>query len=138
MDYYGIGFSNIRLPNSSKSYVYKYDSRINLFPEEVFLHEFLHSLERNLSEYGYNRPELHSYSDYGYVEEKLIGLKKWYSDYMNCTIDGKLGLNEIVYTLKPTNASQFEYAIKVDAFEENKLFDNISEIFTNVAGLFEM
>ena len=54
MDYYGIGFSNIRLPNSSKSYMYKYDARINLFPEEVFLHEFLHSLERNLSEYGYS------------------------------------------------------------------------------------
>lgn len=46
MDYYGIGFSNIRLPNDSKSYIYKYDSRINAFPEEVFLHEFLHSLER--------------------------------------------------------------------------------------------
>ena len=46
MDYYGIGYSNIRLPNSSKSYMYKYDSRINTFPEEVFLHEFLHSLER--------------------------------------------------------------------------------------------
>ena len=25
MDYYGIGFSNIRLPNDSKSYIYKYD-----------------------------------------------------------------------------------------------------------------
>ena len=45
MDYYGIGFSNIRLPNDSKSYIYKYDSRINAFPEEVFLHEFLHSLK---------------------------------------------------------------------------------------------
>ena len=45
MDYYGIGFSNIRLPNDSKSYIYKYDSRINAFPEEVFLHEFLHFLE---------------------------------------------------------------------------------------------
>ena len=46
MDYYGIGYSNIRLPNSSKSYIYKYNTRINTFPEEVFLHEFLHSLER--------------------------------------------------------------------------------------------
>ena len=27
MDYYGIGFSNIRLPNDSKSYIYKYDSK---------------------------------------------------------------------------------------------------------------
>ena len=46
MDYYGIGFSNIRLPNDSKSYIYKYNTRINTFPEEVLLHEFLHSLER--------------------------------------------------------------------------------------------
>ena len=55
MDYYGIGFSNIRLPNDSKSYIYKYDSRINAFPEEVLLHEFLHSLERNAQEYGLTR-----------------------------------------------------------------------------------
>ena len=41
MDYYGIGYSNIRLPNDSNSYIYKYNSRINQFPEEVFLHEFL-------------------------------------------------------------------------------------------------
>jgi len=138
MDYYGIGFSNIRLPNSKHSYMYKYDSRVNLFPEEVFLHEFLHSLERTSEEYGYERPELHSYSEYGYTEEKLVGLKKWYQDYMNCTINGNLGLNQVVYTLKPTKASQFDYAIKLDEFEENNLFDNISEIFTNVAGLFAL
>lgn len=41
MDYYGIGFSNIRLPNSSGNYLYKY-SETNKFPEEVFVHEFLH------------------------------------------------------------------------------------------------
>ena len=51
MDYYGIGFSNIRLPNDSKSFIYKYNTRINTFPEEVLLHEFLHSLERNSKEY---------------------------------------------------------------------------------------
>ena len=83
MDYYGIGYSNIRLPNDSNSYIYKYNSRINQFPEEVFLHEFLHSLERNAKEYGYDRPELHSYEQYGYKNEQLIGQKKWYTDYMN-------------------------------------------------------
>lgn len=138
MDYYGIGFSNIRLPNSSKSYIYKYDSRINLFPEEVFLHEFLHSLERTSLEYGYERPELHSYNTYGYTEENLVGLKKWYADYMNSTIAGNKGLNKIVYTLKPTKASQFKYPIKLDEFKENSLLDNLKEIFNNVAGLFEM
>ena len=86
MDYYGIGYSNIRLPNDSKSYIYKYNSRINQFPEEVFLHEFLHSLERNAKEYGYERPELHAYEQYGYKNEALIGQKKWYTDYMNKNI----------------------------------------------------
>ena len=82
MDYYGIGYSNIRLPNSSKSYMYKYDSRINTFPEEVFLHEFLHSLERTSQEYGYQIPELHDYEKYGYESQNLTGLKDWYQDYM--------------------------------------------------------
>ena len=35
-----------------KKLYYKYDTRINTFPEEVFLHEFLHSLERTAEEYG--------------------------------------------------------------------------------------
>lgn len=138
MDYYGIGFSNIRLPNSSQSYMYKYDARVNLFPEEVFLHEFLHSLERTSLEYGYERPELHSYAEYGYSEQKLVGLKEWYKDYMNCTINGKLGLNKIVYTLKPTKPSQFNYSIKLNEFEEYNLIDNVKNMFINIAGLFEV
>jgi len=136
MDYYGIGFSNIRLPNSNQSYMYKYDARVNLFPEEVFLHEFLHSLERTCLEYGYERPELHSYAEYGYEEEKLVGLKKWYEAYMNSTINGKLGLNEIVYSLKPVKASNFDYAIKLNEFEENNLLDDIKSVFNNITGLF--
>ena len=87
MDYYGIGFSNIRLPNDSKSYIYRYDPRINLFPEEVFLHEFLHSLERNAKEYGFERPALHDYEKYGYEIERLYGQKSWYTDYMNKEIN---------------------------------------------------
>ena len=75
MDYYGIGFSNIRLPNDSESYIYRYNGRINTFPEEVFMHEFLHSLERNAEEYGYQRPELHDYQKYGYENEMIIGQK---------------------------------------------------------------
>lgn len=110
MDYYGIGFSNIRLPNDSRSYVYKYDPRINLFPEEVFLHEFLHSLERNAKEAGYERPALHDYEKYGYTIEKLIGQKRWYTDYMNKEINyngTKIGLPEEVYTLKPAKQQDF-------------------------------
>ena len=46
MTYKQIGFSNIRLPNDRDSDIYKYSST-NTFPQEVFLHEFLHTLERN-------------------------------------------------------------------------------------------
>lgn len=113
MDYYGVGFSNIRLPNNSKSYIYKYDPRINLFPEEVFLHEFLHSLERNAKEYGFERPALHDYEKYGYSIEPLVGQKRWYTDYMNKDIkvsEGYIGLPAEIYTLKPAKQQDFEHA----------------------------
>lgn len=121
MDYYGIGFSNIRLPNDSRSYIYKYNTKINTFPEEVLLHEFLHSLERNAIENGYEIPALHDYQKYGYKNEQLIGQKKWYTDYMNCNIDDngkKIGLPENIYNLKPSKQTDFEYAVELkDAFK---------------------
>jgi hypothetical protein len=138
MDYYGIGFSNIRLPNDSKSYIYKYSSSVNTFPEEVFLHEFLHSLERNSEEYGYEIPELHDYEKYGYKNEVLIGQKKWYTDYMNKTISttsGKIGLPSEIYTLKPAKNSNFEYSYKMeDAFKEpENIIEEIREFINNLA-----
>ena len=116
MDYYGVGFSNIRLPNDSRSYVYRYNTRINLFPEEVLLHEFLHSLERNAKEYGYEIPALHDYEQYGYKNEKLLGEKSWYTDYMNCNITSngtKIGLPPEIYTLKPAKKSDFEFSYEI-------------------------
>lgn len=138
MDYYGIGFSNIRLPNDSKSYIYKYNQRINTFPEEVFLHEFLHSLERNAEEYGYERPELHDYQKYGYENEILIGQKKWYTDYMNQTInttDGKIGLPQEIYTLKPAKSSNFENSYKrEEVFKEpENIIEEMKELIENLA-----
>lgn len=138
MDYYGIGFSNIRLPNDSKSYIYKYDQRINTFPEEVFLHEFLHSLERNAEEYGYQRPELHDYQKYGYQNEVLIGQKKWYTDYMNQTIhtvQGNIGLPEEIYTLKPAKNTNFEYAYKMEEIfkEPENIIEEIKELIANIS-----
>jgi len=134
MDYYGIGFSNIRLPNDSRSYIYKYNSRINTFPEEVFLHEFLHSLERNAEEYGYERPDLHAYQQFGYENEPLIGQKKWYTDYMNKeinTTNGKMGLPEEIYTLKPAKNSNFSNSNPIeDVFQEP---DNIIEVIIEIA-----
>ena len=137
MDYYGIGFSNIRLPNDSQSYIYKYNTRINQFPEEVFLHEFLHTLERNAKEYGYERPELHDYEKYGYQNEKIYGQEKWYRDYINKNINtqnGKVGLPEEVYTLKPAKSIDFEnsYQIK-DVFKQpQNIIEEIQEIIDKI------
>ena len=137
MDYYGIGFSNIRLPNDSRSYIYKYSTSINQFPEEVFLHEFLHSLERTAKEYGYDRPELHSYSKYGYRNEALIGQKRWYTDYMNKEIkgsDGYIGLPQEVYTLKPAKSVDFKYSYDMQSFKEpENIIEEIRGIFTNLS-----
>ncbi len=136
MDYYGIGYSNIRLPNSSKSYIYRYDTRINIFPEEVFLHEFLHSLERTSEEYGYDIPALHDYEKYGYKNQKLTGLKDWYKDYMNKNVktsNGYIGLPEQVYTLKPAKNSDFKYSYKIEEFHEpQNLLEDIKQLFKNV------
>ena len=127
MDLHGIGYSNIRLPNDQKSYIYTYDSRVNTFPEEVFVHEFLHSLERILMEYEYDIPQLHDNKKYGYEEQRLIGLKQWYKDYMTCNITtsngGKTGLDSIVYNLKPSHESNFKYALEVDFSKEPRKYN---------------
>lgn len=134
MDYLGIGFSNIRLPNEAGSYAYKYDTRVNTFPEEVFIHEFLHSLERNSEEYGYERPKLHDYEKYGYKDEKLVGLKKWYQDYMNCeikTTNGNIGLNSDLYKLKPNNNENFKFSYKLNEFKEpENIIEEIKMLIT--------
>ncbi len=140
MDYYGIGFSNIRLPNdSSKSYTYKYSSYINTFPEEVFLHEFLHSLERNLIEYGYEIPALHDNEKYGYEHQALVGLKNWYKDYMTCKVwDSKnskyVGLDKIVYKLKPSHKSDFNNAEEIEFIKEpENIIEDIGAIFKSIS-----
>lgn len=122
MDYYGIGFSNLRLPNSENNYTYKYDERINTFPEEVMLHEFLHTLERNSKEYGYDTIELHASEQYGYKAEKKAGLKTWYEDYMQGTIadglGGKVGLKPHIYTSKPIHESNFQTSTELEDLKE--------------------
>lgn len=130
MDLYGVGFSNIRMPDSNNDYTYKYDYRINVFPEEVYVHEFLHTLERTMKEYNHDVIELHAYKTYGYSEEKLLGLKNWYKDYMNGEISDKIlnqnvGLEEFVYKAKPAHRSDFEFPaeIKFNQEPENILQD---------------
>ena len=146
MDYYGIGYSNIRLSNKENNYLYKYNTRINRFPEEVFLHEFLHSLERTLKEYGYDIPALHDNEKYGYKNEVAEGLKEWYEDYMNCNIktaDGRIGLDPIVYTSKPAKTSDFINAQEIERafYEPQNLIEEFTQIFTkakrNLSNMFQ-
>ncbi len=143
MDIYGIGYSNIRLPNDSSSYIYTYDPQINTFPEEVFIHEFLHSLERILKERNYNIPELHDYEKYGYEMEQLVGLKDWYIDYMNCNIKDEngnlIGLDPIVYTLTPPAESDFKYSIEVNfANEPQNIIEEIKMLFNLIFKIFRI
>ncbi len=122
MVYNGVGFSNIKVPISVNNFTYTYNSFYNTFPEEVFLHEFLHTLEKNNKDYGYGEIELHAYNYYGYKEEELIGLKNWYADYMQSNIsynNKKIGLSKELYSLTPPQLSDFKYSEKVeDVFKE--------------------
>ena len=108
MKYDSIGFSNIRMPNDmNRTTMYKYDIQNDTFPEEVFVHEFLHSLERNLSERQYKFPALHDNEKYGYQAESRYGLRRWYLDYIQKNINGKLGLEEEVFYTQPVSQKNF-------------------------------
>ena len=140
MDLNGIGYSNIRLPNDSASYIYTYNSYINTFPEEVFIHEFLHTLERILKEQGYDIPALHDYKKYGYDDEILIGQKRWYGDYMTCNIqtgNGKIGLDESVYKQTPPAESDFKYSLEKEYNKEpENIIEEIKDFIANIGKLF--
>lgn len=116
--------------------MYKYDTRVNTFPEEVFLHEFLHSLERTAQEYDYDIPALHDYEKYGYKEENLNGLKSWYKDYMNKNVKsskGYIGLPKEVYAMKPAKNTDFKYSYQIDEFHEPKnLIEQINQLGKNL------
>ena len=132
MEFCGKGFSNIRVSDTTTSSgLYKYSS-VNNFPEEVFIHEFLHTLERNAEEYGYEIPALHDNAEYGYEETRVNGLKIWYTDYMNKSIisnGGYIGLPEEIYTYKPVQLSNFEYSYELDELAEP---DDPAEIIKSV------
>lgn len=138
MDLHGIGFSTIRLSTNEKSYTYDYKIGVNTFPEETFLHEFLHTLERNSKEFGYDVPELHAYEIYGYGKEGTVGIKQWYADYMNCKIlDNKtktyIGLNPNLYSLKPVREDNFTYSLELEFYKEpENLIEEIREIFKTI------
>lgn len=96
----------------------------------------MHSLERTAEEYGYDIPALHDYEKYGYKNQSLTGLKKWYEDYMNKNIktsNGNIGLPEEVYKLKPAKNIDFKYSYKIDEFHEpQNVIEEIKQFFKNV------
>ena len=134
MEYKGIGFSNIKLPTSTNSYEYIYDENINRFPEEVFVHEFLHTLERNSKKYSYSVPALHDYEKYGYEEDNLVGLYNWYKDYMTSNIgDENLGLSSSIYKLKPPKEENFSNGKVLEEFQDVKnMIERLSLVLKTV------
>ena len=122
MDMYGIGYSLIRLNKNSNLHNF----RMKIFDQtldEVYVHEFLHTLERNMTENGYEVPALHDYEKYGYLEDAIDGLNQWYKDYMAGTILDKdtgkqVGLNDFVYSTQSPNNSNFIHSTEVDFNKE--------------------
>lgn len=138
MEYNQVGFANIRLfEDNNNSYEY---SNSNTFPEEVFVHEFIHTLERNEKDNGNDIISLHDFAKYGYTEDRIVGLREWYRDFMQNSINGGegRGLTDFAYSSKPIQNSNFEYSIYLDAFDEpqniieeiRSLIDRIGRIFT--------
>ena len=129
MSYLGKGFSNIRMPSDRQNVIYQYYANYNTFPEEVFVHEFLHSLERTLIEHEYTIPALHDNEKYGYTNDEISGLNAWYKDYMRCNIQSGnelIGLDSIVYKLRPIQESNFEYTLDLDlGWTKDNLIDVI-------------
>lgn len=130
-----IGFSNVRIPNENADLLYSYSS-FNTFPEEVFVHEFLHNLERIENEYKHEVPELHSYEKYGYTIDEIQGLKKWYTDYMMSSINNrKIGLSKEVYTIKPVHNSCFTISTdltKEQFSEPDNLIEHIKALIKRI------
>ncbi len=139
MDMYGIGFSLVRINSRANQYTYKYGIT-NQAPEEVYLHEFLHTLERNCMENGYDIPALHDYEMYGYNEAGVEGLNEWYEDYMREEVyDAErgtyVGLNDSAYTSQPFNNENFKYSIEEELYDEpQNLFEEIQAMFKVLTG----
>ena len=112
----------------------------NTFPQEVLLHEFLHTLNRNEEENGNETiANLHDNLVYGYERQAKNGLENWYRAYMQDNIQntsGK-GLTDFAYSSKPMHESNFEYSIELDYLDEpDNILEEISSIIKRVFALF--
>ena len=132
--YDNIGYSNIRISGDTiKSY---HMGSSNSFPEEVFLHEFLHTLEHNMKDLGYeNTIALHDYDKYNYKNKSREGLKQWYYDYMNCNISSdKVSLTDEVYNTQPVTEENFRnsYEIENAFYNDRSIIETISEKISKI------
>jgi hypothetical protein len=82
---------------------------------------------------------LNNYKNYGYKNELLKGLKKWYNAYMSENIydsntNKYIGLDQRVYTLKPVHSDDFLYAteIKNIFIEPKNILEEIELMLKNV------
>jgi hypothetical protein len=73
----GAGFSRIHVPIN-------YIDWGSTYPEEIFIHEWLHNVEGYYRGLGYNAPNLHDAEAYGYQPDPNAGgsWHEWYEDYM--------------------------------------------------------
>jgi len=142
MDLYGVGISVIRMPDERNNFMHIYDPRINTFPEAVFLHEFLHWLERVMREHGYTVPELHDYEEHGYRGDRLTGTREWYRNYMTQNVwdevnNRYVGLYPIVYSLRPIHASQFRHTRELPFVQESRgVFHDIRNMGSSILNVF--
>ena len=138
MEYKQIGYANIRMPDDRNSSLYKY-SAYNTFPQEVFLHEFLHTLEKNEKANGNEIANLHDYEEYGYKEDARNGLLEWYRDYMQNNIKNgeNKGLTKFAYLSKPVHESNFTSSVYLQNFNEPQNFiEELSSIINRLSQLF--
>jgi len=81
------------------------------FRERTFIHEFLHTLERDGLSSGYNIPDLHDRESFGYTN--VDNYRSWYKDYMteniyDNTINRRIGIPKEMYNI---NREFSEYKI---------------------------
>ena len=98
-------------------------------------------MERNSEENGYNIPALHDYSKYGYQDEQIVGLKKWYSDYMQELITAsngsKIGIPKTIYNIKPATSVDFQNSYEINVLKEpENIMDEINSIIKRIEKLF--
>lgn len=75
---------------------------------------------------AYNIPALHDYSKYGYQDEQIVGLKKWYSDYMQELITAsngsKIGIPKTIYNIKPATSVDFQNSYEINVLKRAKKY----------------